>query len=99
VLWFPGPNTETGEDMAELHLHGAGRWCGGAGGAWQAAGLSAGGGGRVHAPRVAERQARPDRGRGPRRPGVRRDRGAARAGDAASYPARSAAAPRPGGSG
>src|SRR4051812_1271851 len=22
VLWFPGPNTETGEDMAELHLHG-----------------------------------------------------------------------------
>ncbi len=22
VLWFPGPNTETAEDMAELHLHG-----------------------------------------------------------------------------
>ena len=22
VLWVPGPNTETGEDMAELHLHG-----------------------------------------------------------------------------
>jgi len=22
VLWFPEPNTETGEDMAELHLHG-----------------------------------------------------------------------------
>jgi tRNA modification GTPase len=22
VLWFPGPNTETGEDMAELQLHG-----------------------------------------------------------------------------
>lgn len=22
VLWFPSPNTETGEDMAELHLHG-----------------------------------------------------------------------------
>lgn len=22
TLWFPGPNTETGEDMAELHLHG-----------------------------------------------------------------------------
>jgi tRNA modification GTPase len=22
VLWFAGPNTETGEDMAELHLHG-----------------------------------------------------------------------------
>jgi len=22
VLWFPGPGSETGEDMAELHLHG-----------------------------------------------------------------------------
>jgi len=22
VLWFPGPNTETAEDMVELHLHG-----------------------------------------------------------------------------
>jgi tRNA modification GTPase len=22
VLWFPSPNTETGEDVAELHLHG-----------------------------------------------------------------------------
>src|SRR5436853_6660830 len=22
VLWLPGPSTETGEDMAELHLHG-----------------------------------------------------------------------------
>src|SRR5256885_15408599 len=22
VLWLPGPNTETAEDMAELHLHG-----------------------------------------------------------------------------
>src|SRR3954453_21484357 len=22
ALWFPGPNTEIGEDMAELHLHG-----------------------------------------------------------------------------
>ena len=22
VLWFPGPNTYTGEDCAELHLHG-----------------------------------------------------------------------------
>jgi len=22
VLWVPGPNTETGEDMVELHLHG-----------------------------------------------------------------------------
>lgn len=23
VLWFPGPRSETGEDMAELHLHGS----------------------------------------------------------------------------
>src|SRR5262245_43743494 len=22
VLWFPGPGSETGEDLAELHLHG-----------------------------------------------------------------------------
>src|SRR4029079_17577656 len=22
ALWFPGPNSETGEDMAELQLHG-----------------------------------------------------------------------------
>src|SRR5437660_7072176 len=22
TLWFPGPRSETGEDMAELHLHG-----------------------------------------------------------------------------
>ena len=22
VLWFPGPNTATGEDLAELHCHG-----------------------------------------------------------------------------
>src|SRR5262245_23803322 len=22
VLWLPGPRTETGEDMAELHVHG-----------------------------------------------------------------------------
>ena len=22
MLWFPGPKSETGEDMAELHLHG-----------------------------------------------------------------------------
>lgn len=24
VLWFPGPRSETGEDMAELHIHGGG---------------------------------------------------------------------------
>src|SRR3546814_2205386 len=25
VLWFPGPASFTGEDLAELHLHGGGR--------------------------------------------------------------------------
>ena len=23
VLWFPGPNSYTGEDMAEIHAHGS----------------------------------------------------------------------------
>ena len=23
MLWFPGPNSYTGEDMAELHVHGS----------------------------------------------------------------------------
>ena len=23
VLWFPGPNSYTGEDMAEFHIHGS----------------------------------------------------------------------------
>jgi len=23
ALWFPGPNSVTGEDVAELHLHGS----------------------------------------------------------------------------
>ncbi len=80
VLWFPGPNTETGEDMAELHLHG--RPCGCRGGARRAvaaAGLPTARAGRVHAALVRERQARSHRGRGPCRPGVGRDRGAARA--------------------
>ncbi len=73
-LWFPAPNSETGEDVAELQLHG--------GRAVIAAvldalcrieGLAAGGGGRVHPARVRERQARSDRGRRPRRPGRGRD--------------------------
>ena len=100
VLWFPGPNTETGEDMAELHLHG-GRAVVAAVQAelGQLPGFRPAEAGRVHPPRVRERQARPDRGRGPGRSGVRRDRGAARAGDAAAVRARSAAVRRPGASG
>ena len=27
VLWFPGPRSETGEDMAEFHLHGGRAIC------------------------------------------------------------------------
>ncbi len=23
ILWFPGPNSYTGEDMAEIHVHGS----------------------------------------------------------------------------
>ena len=23
ILWFPGPNSYTGEDMAEFHIHGS----------------------------------------------------------------------------
>ncbi len=23
ILWFPGPNSYTGEDMAEFHVHGS----------------------------------------------------------------------------
>ena len=26
AVWFEAPNSETGEHMAELHLHGAARW-------------------------------------------------------------------------
>ena len=70
ALWFPAPNSETGEDTAELQLHG--------GRAVIAAVLDALSrdrgpaprrGRRVHAPRLRERQARSHRGRGPRRSG------------------------------
>ena len=53
ALWFPGPKSETGEDMAELQLHG-GRSVVAA--ALAALGrleaISPGGGRRVHAPRL-----------------------------------------------
>ena len=40
MLWFPGPRSETGEDMAELQVHG-GRAvvAGGLRGAWRSLGL------------------------------------------------------------
>ena len=70
--------------MVELHLHGSpavveavldalGR----------AAGAASGGAGRVHPPRLSQRQAGPDRGRGPGRSDRRRDAGAAPPGDGA----------------
>ena len=78
ALWFPGPRSETGEDMAELQLHG--------GRAVVAAVFAAlsphrwpadGGARRVHPARVRERPSRPHCGRGPGRPDLRRNRGAA----------------------
>ena len=26
ILWFPGPQSYTGEDMAEFHVHGSRQW-------------------------------------------------------------------------
>ena len=92
ALWFPGPNSETGEDIAELQLHG-GRAviAGGAGRARAHRGLAAGRARRVHPPRLRERPARSHRGRRPGRPDRRRDRGAAPAGlSPAQRPARRA---------
>ena len=90
ALWFPGPNSETGEDMAELQVHGGRAVVAGVLGALGAhRGLAAGRGGRVHPPRLRERPARSHRGRGLGRSDRRRDRGAAAAGVApAQGPAR-----------
>ena len=64
ALWFPGPNSETGEDIAELQLHGGRAVIAAALAALgRIEGLAAGRGGRIHAPRVRERQARSHRGR------------------------------------
>ena len=100
ALWFPGPNSETGEDIAELQLHGGRAVIAAVLGALgRDRRIAAGGGGRVHAPRVRERPARPHRGRGSRRSDRRRDRGAAPSGATRSSRACSAIAPRPGGRG
>ena len=75
ALWFPAPASETGEDVAELQLHG-GRAVIAATleRTWQARGPAPGRGRRIHPPRLRERQARSDRGGRPRRPGDGRDR-------------------------
>src|ERR1700716_2279560 len=80
VLWFPGPASATGEDVAEFHVHGgravlkafvvalSGFAEGGGGGAGVVGGGGAAGAGGVYPPRLRERQARPHRGRRARRP-------------------------------
>ena len=90
ALWFPAPNSETGEDIAELQT--AWRPRGdrrGARRALRGSTACAGRGRRIHPPRLRERQARSHRGRGPGRSDRRRNRGAAPAGvPAAQGPAR-----------
>ena len=78
ALFFPAPNSETGEDVAELQLHG-GRAVIAAlvRGARAHGRIAAGRARRVHPPRVRERQARPHRGRRSRRSDLCRHRGAA----------------------
>ena len=97
---FPAPRSETGEDVAELQLHG--------GRAVIAATLAAlgkhrgpapGRGGRVHPPRLRERQARSYRGGRPRRPGDGRDGRPAPRRRCARCRARSARARRTGANG
>ena len=84
VLWFPAPHSETGEDMAELHVHGGRAVIAGV-----LAALGAIEGCRLAEPgefarrALRERQARPDRRRGPGRPGRRGDSRAAPPGVAA----------------
>ena len=75
VVWFEAPNSETGETMAELHLHGGRAVVERRPGGDPPTGLlPAGRARRVHAPRLRARQARPHPGRGHRRPGRRRNR-------------------------
>ena len=97
---FPAPHSETGEDIAELQLHG--------GRAVIAAMLDAlgahrgpapGRGRRIHPARLRERQARSHRGRGPRRPGDGGDARPAAAGVPPDEGPARRAAPKPGGSG
>ena len=81
VLWFPAPASFTGEDMAELQLHGSRAVIRAVLDALLAAPRHAAcRARRVRPPRVRERQARSHRGRGPGRSGQCRDRGAAASG-------------------
>ena len=94
VLWFPPPASFTGEDMAELQVHG-GRAVirGRARCAARPLRRSPRRARRVHAARLRERQARSHRGRRPRRSDRGRDRSAAPSG-AGAVRGRAAAALR-----
>ena len=75
VLWFPGPASATGEDVAEFHVHGGRAVLAALFAALSAfENVRAGRARRIHPPRVRERQARSDRGRGSRRSHSRRHR-------------------------
>ena len=84
ALWLPGPASFTGEDIAELHIHGGravvGRVIDALAVAQRRAACRAW---RVRAARLRERAHRSHRGRGPRRSHRRRDRGAGAPGDRA----------------
>ena len=68
VLWFPGPASATGEDVAEFHVHGGRAVLAALFAALSAICRRSGGGaGRVHPARLRERQARSDRGGSTRR--------------------------------
>ena len=75
ALWFPGPNSETGEDMAELQVHGGRAVIAAVLAALgKLAGLRPAEAGRVHAPRLRARPHGFDRGRRTGRPGGGGDR-------------------------
>ena len=97
ALWFPAPHSETGEDIAELQLHG-GRAVVAAvlARALRLAGLASGGGRRIHPSRFRKRQARSYGGGRPCRPGDGGDGRPAPSGLPADDRARWAIAPKTG---
>ena len=83
VAWLPAPHSFTGEDCAELQVHGSPAVVRAIlRAAHRAPGCPSRRSRRVHPPRLRERQARPHRGRRPRRSHRGRDREAAPAGAA-----------------
>src|ERR1700738_123093 len=81
ILWFPAPNSETGEDVAELQVHGGQAVIAAVLGALgRIDGLRPAGAGELTPPGLRERPARPARRRGLGGFDLRRDRSAAPAG-------------------